>query len=174
LRDIQGGQDFAVVARNYSEDPQSAPNGGDLNFNSLEDLEKIDPKLRQAVERLKIGESSPLIETRFGYHIFKLLERDPGGQKELSNPQVQTRIRQEIFSHKEQMLRAAFSEVARNKAQVNNYFAERLLDSAGKANSSLPGDAKKDEKAGEKKPEEKKAEPSKEQPKAEKAAPSSK
>jgi len=179
LRDIQGGQDFAVVARDWSEDPQSAPNGGDLNFNSLEDLEKIDPKLKQAVEHLKIGETSPLIETRFGYHIFKLLERDPGGQKDLSNPQVQTQIRQEIFSHKEQMLRAAFSEVARNKAQINNYLAERLLDSAGKSATPVAGDVKKDEKADdkkaqEKKPEEKKPEPPKEKPKDDKATKSSK
>ncbi len=45
LRDIQGGQDFALVARDWSEDPDSAPNGGDLSFRSLADLEKIDPKV---------------------------------------------------------------------------------------------------------------------------------
>jgi len=160
LREIQGGLDFQVVARDWSEDADSAPNGGDLNFRSLEDLEKIDPKLRQAVQRLKVGESSPLIETRYGFHILKLMARDPGGQKNLDNAQVQAQIRQVIFNQKQEMLRAAFSEVARNKAQVNNYLAERLLDSAGKAATPVAGDAKKEEaKPADPKPEGKKEEP---------------
>lgn len=152
FRDIQGGQDFGVVARDWSEDSDSAPNGGDLGFQPLAKIEELDPKLAQAVQRLKIGESSPLVETRFGYHILKLLERDSGGQKDLSSPQVQAQIRQVIFSRKEEMLRAAFSETARNKAQINNYLAERLLDSVGKAStapdaSAAPTDTKEEPKA---------------------------
>jgi len=153
LRDIQGGQDFALVARDWSEDPDSAPNGGDLSFRSLADLEKIDPKLKAAVQRLKVGESSPLIETGYGFLIIKLLERDLGGQKDLSNAQVQAQIRQAIFSQKEQMLRAVFSEVSRNNAQVKNYLAERLLETGGKS-TPASGAAKTDAPAA--KPEEKK------------------
>jgi peptidyl-prolyl cis-trans isomerase SurA len=160
FRDIQGGQDFGVVARDWSEHSDSAPNGGDLGFQPLAKIEELDPKLAEAVKRLKIGESSPLIESRYGYHILKLLERDSGGQKDLSSPQVQAQIRQVIFSRKEEMLRAAFSETARNKAQINNYLAERLLDSVGKANtapdgSAAPGDTKKEEPKAENKAEEK-------------------
>src|SRR4029434_7169469 len=55
LRDIQGGLACAGVARDWSEDPDSAPTGGDLSFRSLEDLDKIDPKLKLAVQRLKVG-----------------------------------------------------------------------------------------------------------------------
>jgi peptidyl-prolyl cis-trans isomerase SurA len=154
LRDIQGGHDFAIVAREWSEDSQSAPNGGDMSFLSLEQLQNMDPKIKDAVLRLKVGESSPLIETRYGYHILKLLEKDKGGQKDLSSPSVSAQIRQAIFNQKQQMLRAAFSEVARNKAQVNNYLAERLLESAGKASVSKPED-KTDTKAEPKKEEKK-------------------
>lgn len=155
-RDIQGGQDFAIVARDWSEDAESAPNGGDMGFRALGDLEGIDPRLSQAVTRLKIGESSPLIETKYGYHILKLLEKDSGGQKDLSNAQVQAQIRQAIFSRKEEMLRAAFSETARNKAQISNYMAERLLDSVGKAAASATPAATGDKAA--EKPAEGKAE----------------
>jgi peptidyl-prolyl cis-trans isomerase SurA len=158
FRDIQGGQDFGLVARDWSEDRDTAPNGGDLGFRSLADMEGVDPKLSQAIQRLKIGESSPLIETKYGYHILKLLERDSGGQKDLTSPQVQAQIRQVIFNRKEEMLRAAFSETARNKAQINNYLAERLLESVGKANTTAAGaDAKTEApKEAEKKAEEKK------------------
>jgi peptidyl-prolyl cis-trans isomerase SurA len=137
-RDIQGGQDFAIMARDWSEDSDSAPSGGDMGFRALADLEMVDPKLAQAVQRLKIGESSALIDTKYGYHILKLLEKDAGGQKDLSNAQVQAQIRQAIFGRKEEMLRAAFSETARNKAQISNYMAERLLESVGRAASAAP------------------------------------
>jgi hypothetical protein len=97
-----------------------------------------------------------LVQTQYGYHILKLLAKDQGGQKDLSNPSVKAQIRQAIYNQKEQMLRAAFSEVARNKAQVKNYLAERLLENAGK--TALGGPENKGETKGETKPEEKKEE----------------
>lgn len=151
FRDIQGGQDFGLVARDWSEDADTAPNGGDWGFQAMAQLESLDPKISQAVSRLKIGESSPLIETKYGYHILKLLERDAGGQKDLKNPQVQAQIRQVIFNRKEEMLRAAFSETARNKAKIDNYLAERLLENVGKTQTTAAAPA------AEKKAEEKKA-----------------
>jgi peptidyl-prolyl cis-trans isomerase SurA len=133
LKEIQGGKDFAVEAREYSEDPGSAPNGGDLDFQALESLSNYDPRLAQAVQKLKVGETFPqVIETRGGFHIVKLLDRDAGGQKELNDPRVQAQLRQNIFQRKDQTLRAAFAEVARNKAKVSNYLAERTLANAGK------------------------------------------
>jgi peptidyl-prolyl cis-trans isomerase SurA len=133
LRDVQGGADFAVVARDYSEDPTSASVGGDLNFQALQQIENIDPRLAQAVQRLRTGETAPqVIETRFGFHIIKLLERDPGGQKDLSDPRIQAEVRQVIFNRKDQTLKAAFSESVRNRADVSNFMAERILANAGK------------------------------------------
>lgn len=132
LREIQGGQDFAVTARNYSEDPDTAPRGGDLGFRSLEELSNYDPKLAQAVQNLRIGETTTQpVETRSGFHIIKLLERDAGGQKDLSDPRVQSQLRQVIFNRKDQTLKMAFSETARNKARVENFLAERILAKAG-------------------------------------------
>src|SRR5437899_1172093 len=73
LRVVQSGQDFSTIARDYSEDPSSAGAGGDLNFQPLQAIENIDPRLAQAVQRMKTGETFPqVIETRFGFHIFKL------------------------------------------------------------------------------------------------------
>src|SRR2546422_517912 len=133
LRDVQGGQDFATVARDYSEDPTSTAAGGDLNFQALQQLENVDPRLAQVVQRMRVGETFPqVVESRFGFHIVKLLEKDAGGQKDLSDPRVQADVRTAIFNRKDQLLKAAFSESARNKATISNYFAERILASAGK------------------------------------------
>jgi len=134
LREIQTGQDFATVAKNYSEDPSTAPVGGDLNFQSIDTIGNTEPALAQAVRRMKMGETYPqVIETRFGFHILKLLERDPGGQKDLTDPRVQAQVRQVIFNRKDSLYKNAFSESVRNSAKINNYFAQRVLESAGKA-----------------------------------------
>ena len=131
-RDIQGGQDFAVVARDYSEDFNTAPSGGDLNFVPLDSIAQLDPRLAEIVRQLKPGESSPVVPSRFGFHIMKLIEKDGGGQKDLSDTQTKSNIHTLISNRKDQTLKTAFSEVARNKAQVTNYLAERVLETAGK------------------------------------------
>ena len=134
LKEVQGGRDFATVAKESSEDPSSGPNGGDLNFQPLQAIENIDPRLAQAVQKMRPGETFPqVIETRFGFHILKLMEKDAGGQKDLSDPRVQAQVRQVIFNRKDQTLKNAFSEAARNKATVMNYLAERILAAAGKS-----------------------------------------
>jgi len=129
---IQSGQDFAVVARDYSEDANSAPTGGDLNFQPLEAIANIDPRLGEVVRQLKPGETSPIVQSRYGYHIVKLVEKDEGGQKLLTDARVKAQIHQAISGRKDQTLKNAFSEVARDKAQVTNYLAERVLETAGK------------------------------------------
>ena len=134
LKDVQGGRDFAVIAKESSEDPTSGPNGGDLNFQPLQAIENIDPKLAQAVQKMRTGETFPqVIETRYGFHIVKLLQKDAGGQKDLADPRVQAQVRQVIFNRKDQTLKNAFSEAARNKATVTNYLAQRILETAGKS-----------------------------------------
>ena len=134
LKEVQGGRDFATVAKESSEDPSSGPNGGDLSFQPLQAIENIDPRLAQAVQKMRPGETFPqVIETRFGFHILKLMEKDAGGQKDLSDARVQAQVRQVIFNRKDQTLKNAFSEAARNKATVMNYLAERILAAAGKS-----------------------------------------
>src|SRR5438552_4813601 len=84
LKEVQGGRDFATVAKESSEDPSSGPNGGDLKFQPLQAIENIDPRLAQAVQKIRLGETFPqVIETRFGFHILKLMEKDAGGQTDL-------------------------------------------------------------------------------------------
>jgi peptidyl-prolyl cis-trans isomerase SurA len=131
LRDIQGGADFATVAREFSEDGQSSVNGGDLDFQPLDALANIDPALAEAVQRMKVGEiTRQPVRTRFGFHIIKLVNRDAGGQKDLTDARVQAQIRQVIFNRKDQTLKSAYSEVARNNAEVSNFMAERILNAS--------------------------------------------
>jgi parvulin-like peptidyl-prolyl isomerase len=73
IRDrIEAGDDFARLAKEYSEDPMSAPMGGDLGY--LEEGE-FDQQFGDAVAALDEGEVSDIVQTIYGYHIIQLLDR---------------------------------------------------------------------------------------------------
>jgi len=137
---LESGEDFATLAMNYSEDPQTASNGGDLGFAPESALRSgEDPAIRDAVLRLKPGETTNLItivnpRTRqvAGFRIVRLLAKEPAGQRELSDPRVQQVIREQLRERREQLLKAAYYEVVRNEAKVENYLAQEILDSSGK------------------------------------------
>lgn len=123
LARIRQGEDFAQLAQNYSEDPQSAQNGGDLGFIAESALERASPELRKTVLAITPGQVSNIIKTQEGYRILKVIAREPAGQRELNDPRVQQTIRETLQNRKDQLLRAAYVEVARNDAKVVNYLA---------------------------------------------------
>ncbi len=130
---LQRGEDFGLVAHNYSEDPNSAPNGGDLGFIPESALQKANVELRKMVMALSPGAISPIIKTQEGYRIFKIISKESAGQRELNDPRVQQSIRETLLNRKDQLLRTAYYEVARNDATVVNYLARSVVESAGKA-----------------------------------------
>ncbi len=120
---IRQGEDFAQLAQNYSEDPASAQNGGDLGFIAESALDRASPELRKAVLAIPPGQVSNIIKTQEGYRILKVIAREPAGQRELNDPRVQQTIRETLQNRKDQLLRAAYVEVARNDAKVTNNLA---------------------------------------------------
>ena len=125
---LQRGEDFAMVAQSYSEDPESAPNGGDMGFVPQSSLEKASPELRKLVDSLQPGSFSPPIHTQDGYRIFKVITREPAGQRELTDPRVQQSIRDTLLQRKDQLLKSAYYEVARNNSKIQNYLAQSIVD----------------------------------------------
>jgi len=127
---LKKGEEFSTVAQNYSEDPNSAPNGGDLGFIPQSALEKADLELRRVVALLHPGETSGIVRTPQAYRIIKLYSREPAGQREFSDPRVQQMIRENLHNRKDQLLKAAYYEVARNEAKVVNYLAQDVVSRA--------------------------------------------
>ena len=128
---IRQGEDFGSLAQAYSED-QFATSNGDVGFLPESTLDKASPDLRKFILEMTPGQVSPVIHTQEGYRIIKLISREPAGQRQLSDPRVQEDIRQGLFQAKEQVLRAAFYEVARSEAKVVNYYAQSVLESRDK------------------------------------------
>lgn len=129
---LQRGEDFGLVAHSYSEDPNSAPNGGDLGFIPESALEKANADLRKLVMSLAPGAISPIVRTQEGYRIFKIISKESAGQRELNDPRVQQSIRETLLNRKDQLLKNAYYEVARDEAKVVNYLAKSVAESAGK------------------------------------------
>ncbi len=123
---LRQGEDFTALAQNFSEDANSAPNGGDLGYIAESALDKANPDLRKAVMAMSPGQITPIIHTTEGYRILKVLSREPAGQRELSDPRVQQSIRETLINRKDQLLRTAYSEVARDEAKVVNYLAQNI------------------------------------------------
>lgn len=67
---VKGGEDFAVVAKEVSQDPGSANEGGDLGFAGPG---VYDPAFEDALYALNYGEVSAPVQSEFGWHIIKLL-----------------------------------------------------------------------------------------------------
>jgi len=90
-------------------------------------LEKVNTELRKAILTLRSGETTGVLRTSEGYRILKVITKEPAGQRDLSDPKVQQTIRETLINRKDQLLRAAYYEVARNEAKVSNYFAEKVI-----------------------------------------------
>jgi peptidyl-prolyl cis-trans isomerase SurA len=130
---LDSGEDFGTLAMNFSEQPETAPNGGDMGFVGESQLH-ADPAIFAAVSKLKAGEVTeilPLLDGQtkkpVGYAIYKLLSRDPPGQRDLNDPRVQQAIRQQLREGRSQLLKAAYLEMVHDQAKVENYFAEQIF-----------------------------------------------
>jgi peptidyl-prolyl cis-trans isomerase SurA len=135
---LDSGDDFGTLAMDYSEDAETSGNGGDLGFTPESALKNTDQVTRDTVLQLKPGQYSPMITVMnpmtkqlVGFRIVKLLAKEPAGQRELADPRVQEAIRSQLRDRREQLLKAAYYEVLRDQAKIENYYAERVLQGNG-------------------------------------------
>jgi peptidyl-prolyl cis-trans isomerase SurA len=140
LTHLEAGEEFSRLAMTYSEDSATAPNGGDIGIVPESALKQTDAATRESVLKLKPGQHSPIIalanpnsRQTTGFQIVKLISLEPAGLRDLSDPRVEQEIRQQLQDRREQILQTAYYEVMRDRAKVENYYAEQLLDANGAA-----------------------------------------
>lgn len=133
---LESGDDFGSVAAAFSEDSNTASNGGDMGFINETDLKNQYALVYDAVSQLKPDQFTDVIPLYNGtgpgrrvteYDIFKLIGRDPAGQRELNDPRVQQYIHQLLHDGQKQVLQNAYLETLQDEAKVRNYFAEQIL-----------------------------------------------
>lgn len=106
------GSDFAKLARENSQD-SSAANGGDLGFFPQGQME---PAFEKAAFALKPGETSGLVETPFGFHIIKVLERRPPRTAPLT--EVGGQIKDFLTDQQREEKMAAFVDRAKARMRI--------------------------------------------------------
>ena len=130
---LDSGEDFGTLAMNFSERAETAPNGGDMGFVSESQMH-ADPNVFGAVTKLKAGQITeilPLLDAQskkvMGYAVYKLISREPAGQRDVNDPRVQQAIRQQLREGRSQLLKNAFFEMLRDQAKVENFLAEQIF-----------------------------------------------
>ena len=119
----------------YSEDPQSSVNGGDLGYVPESTMQRAPVELRQAVVKMQPGDVN--VVTKDGmYTILLLVSREAAGQRQLSDPQVSETVRTGLRDRREQLLRAAYLSTVREEAQVTNFLARQIVESQGKSQNT--------------------------------------
>ncbi|GGI96409.1 SurA N-terminal domain-containing protein [Halopseudomonas pertucinogena] len=97
---IDAGEDFAALAREFSQDPGTVNNGGDLGY---VERDSFDPDFEAVLYALQENEVSEPVRSSFGYHLIKLTDLQsadvptlesmrPGLEQELKNEQVASRF----------------------------------------------------------------------------------
>jgi parvulin-like peptidyl-prolyl isomerase len=134
---LKMGASFRDLAMDYSEDPDSAPRGGDLGFVPISRLKQAPPPLRDAVLNMKPGTAN-VVPQNGAYAIVLVVGREAAGQRDLSVAAVREQITQTLRGRREQLLRAAYLTALRTDANVENFLARRLIESQGKTPSLQP------------------------------------
>jgi len=116
LKQARGGKDFAELAKQNSQDPGSAPNGGDLGF--FEAGQMVGP-FNDAAFAQQPGTISEVVETTFGFHIIKVIEKQQAGLVPLDEAKGQ--IQEYLEGQGREQQTVAFVNTLKAKGKVEIY-----------------------------------------------------
>lgn len=112
---VQKGEDFAALAKTYSEGP-SGPRGGDLGYFKRGQMVK---PFEEAAFSLKTNETSEIVETRFGYHLIKVNDKKPA--KKMTYAEVKDRLNDHLKKQKTDSETSAYIETLREDAKIEKF-----------------------------------------------------
>ena len=95
IRRMRNGEDMAALAREYSIAPE-AENGGLVGWVARSDLEE---SMAEMIFALPVGKMSPILQTPYGFHVFKVSGKRPEGPKTL--PEAMNEIEARLLNEKE-------------------------------------------------------------------------
>jgi peptidyl-prolyl cis-trans isomerase D len=118
LKQIRAGADFAELAKKHSEDPGSAPKGGDLDWVTRGQMV---PNFESTAFSLKPKEISNVIKTEYGFHIVQTLEKEEARVKpfeEVKGELTTEAKRETVYQKMQSAIDSARAELARNPQQA--------------------------------------------------------
>jgi peptidyl-prolyl cis-trans isomerase C len=111
--EVDGGAEFAELARTNSEDPGSAANGGNLG---VVVRGQTVPEFEAALFALEPGDVSEVVETAFGFHVIQMIERE--AERIVPFTEASIQIREFLLQQEQQARVAAFIEELKTKSDI--------------------------------------------------------
>ena len=115
---LQKGEDFAALAQEFSQCPSSAK-GGDLGYFRRGQMVK---PFEEAAFALKPGEVSDVVETKFGYHLIKVIEKKP--ETTIAFEDIKDRLEQYLKQEKVQKEVSLYAQKLKEKAKVERFLTQ--------------------------------------------------
>ena len=109
------GEDFTTLAKTYSEGP-SGPNGGDLGYFRRGQMVK---PFEDAAFSLKPNETSDIVETQFGYHLIKVVDKKPA--QTVAYADVKEQLSEHLKKQKMDSEASAYIQSLRSKANIEKF-----------------------------------------------------
>ena len=106
--------DFAALATQFSQDPDTAARGGD---SGLQPLQQLVPEVRGAVSRLKVGAVSDAVQSAAGFHVLKLTAQQPARTATLD--ELRERLTQALRAQRQEQIAKAYLEGMLNTATLS-------------------------------------------------------
>lgn len=140
---LKSGADFATVAREQSEDPNTGQRGGDLGFATEDALKQsgMPPELiNQFFGAMKVGDITAPVKFPSGLHyIFKLQQKQLQNENlTLDSPGVRQQITQALLNQRKQVLNQALLDVALYDAKITNNLATGMLNNPNSMSGLRP------------------------------------
>jgi len=130
LKQINDGGDFAALAKANSIDTASASKGGDLGWPSTAYVSEFET----ALGKLKVGETSALVQSPYGWHIIRVTDERKGTQQQLED------VKDQIVQILQQQARAdsyqKYLDQLRDKAEIEILVEELKVSTKGSAETS--------------------------------------
>lgn len=113
LKEAKAGKDFAALAKQHSQDPGSAAQGGDLGLFGRGQM--VGP-FEQTAFTLPLGQISDLVETTFGYHIIQVNEKQAA--RTIPLDEVRPQLEEFLENQNREQQMAAFVDTLKAKGKV--------------------------------------------------------
>ncbi len=140
---LKAGQDFATLAREFSED-QSKLQGGDLGYLAEDDLKQAFGDQTAAglmSSQIQIG---GVVTARSQGKLFILKLQDRSDKDEaltLESPGVRQQVIEQLGNNRKQLLAASYQAIAMNEAKIENLLAKKVVDNPNELSGARPAGA---------------------------------
>ena len=139
------GADFATVAREASEEPQTRLQGGDWRYFTEEEMKQAFGQSFAdfVMTKMQNGQIVPQIIPFQGKYLIIKLQRkqETDEDRTLETPGVREEITKYLIDSRKQLLSQSYAAVAMNEAKVQNYLADKVVSNPNELSGARPAPA---------------------------------